>query len=113
MDFARVFGREFYDQAKPERAFSCHARRRWLILKGSKKQVGPNKWSLHVELEQGIDGKRKQKHLHFTGTARQAEVELRRLLTAISDGSLVHGGRLNVADLMTRWLDSEQRSVSW
>jgi hypothetical protein len=82
-------------------------------LKGSKKRIGPNKWRLVLDLERGLDGKRKQHRTHFTGTDRQAEVELRRLLTAVSDGSLVYSGLLNVADLMTRWLDSEQRSVSW
>ncbi len=82
-------------------------------MKGHIRPRGPGSWELKFDM--GCDpltGRRVTKYRTIRGSKRHAQQELRRMLTAVDEGSHADPGKLTVGDWLEQWLDEAQHSVS-
>ena len=82
-------------------------------MAGSVRQRGPTSWELAVYL--GFDhqaGKRRYAKKTVRGTLRQAERELARFVTEVTDGGRVPTGPVSLDEVLTRWLASRKAHLS-
>lgn len=71
---------------------------------------GPFKWGLVLDLDPVVDPvtgarKRKQKWISFTGTKKEADTELRRLLGDVDKGQFVEPSKLTFIAYMADWIE--------
>jgi len=53
-----------------------------------------------------LTGKRRQRNKSIKGTKRNAEAELRKILTALDSGVYIKPTKLTVGDLLRQWLEN-------
>jgi integrase len=83
------------------------------MAKGHIRARGPGAWELKYDA--GIDpvtGRRVTKYKTVRGAKRDAQRELRAILTAIDGGAYVDPTKLTVAEWLRQWLDEAQHSVA-
>ncbi len=68
-------------------------------------------WYVRVELPRSADGKRRQRRETVRGTKAEAQRRLRELLREVETGGYAEGGRMSIADLAQRWLQSVEHRV--
>ena len=74
-------------------------------MKGHIKQRSKGSWTLWVDLGRDPEtGKRKQQTLTVHGTKKDAERELRKILTCIEGGAYVKPTKLTLAEFLEEWL---------
>jgi integrase len=71
---------------------------------GTIEQRSPGSYRIRYDAGEGPDGKRIQKSVTVRGTKKEAEAELRRLLTDAAGGTVVNAGKLTVGTFLQRWL---------
>lgn len=81
------------------------------ILDRATKKPLPNRWELRFELPR-VNGERKTGTKAFTGTKRQAEVELRKILTAADKGESVAPSKGSVGEHLKHWLCAVKPTVT-
>jgi integrase len=81
-------------------------------MKGCIYPRGERKWALVIDLPRGTDGKRKQKWHTITGTKKDAERELTRLLHELNTGGYVEPSKLTVGKHLEQWLKDIQPTVT-
>ncbi|TET41273.1 MAG: hypothetical protein E3J66_05545 [Dehalococcoidia bacterium] len=76
-------------------------------MKGHIKQRSKGSWTLWLDLGRDSEtGKRKQQTLTVRGSKKDAERELRALLTRIEGGAYVKPAKLTVGEYLEQWLES-------
>ncbi len=81
-------------------------------MRGSIRVKKPGTWELVVDIGRDpLTRRRRQRSRTFHGTKREAERELRRLVTSVEDGRLT-GTDVVVADLLGRWLELASDQLS-
>ena len=74
-------------------------------MKGYIRKRGKGSWSLWVDIERDLEtGKRKQQTLTVRGSKKDAERELRVILTSIEAGTCIKPTKLTVAEYLQQWL---------
>ncbi len=82
-------------------------------MKGHFRSRSAGSWELKYDLGRDpLTGKRITKFKIIKGTKRDAEKELRRLLTMVDTGVYADAGKLSVGQYLQQWLDEAQHSVS-
>ena len=74
-------------------------------MKGHIRKRGKESWALVIDLGRDSGGKRKQKWHTIHGTKKDAQRELRRLLTSLDEGIYVEPTKITVASYLNTWLD--------
>ena len=81
-------------------------------MKGHIRQRGPGSWELKFDVgADPVTGRRITRYKTVRGAKRDAQQELRRLLTAVDVGTYVEPNRLTIAELLTRWLVAVEPNV--
>lgn len=83
------------------------------MAKGHIRQRGPNAWELKYDT--GVDpvsGKRITKFKTVHGAKRDAQRELRNILTAVEGGTYADAGKLTVGAWLQQWLTEAQHKVT-
>src|SRR3954451_18493213 len=83
------------------------------MAKGHIRPRGRGAWELKYDV--GTDpatGRRVTKYRTVRGAKRDAQRELRNILTAIEDGTLTDPGKLTVGGWLQQWLDEAQHTVA-
>src|SRR5688572_672448 len=78
-------------------------------MKGNITQRGER--SFRLKFDAGRDpatGKRLTRFVTFRGTKREAQKELARLISQVSDGSYIEPQKLTVADYIRQWIDNAE-----
>jgi integrase len=76
-------------------------------MKGHIRKRGKGSWSLWVDIGRDLEtGKRKQQTLTVRGSKKDAERELRAILTRIEGGAHVKPTKLTVGEYLEQWLQS-------
>ena len=78
-------------------------------MRGNVTQRGER--SFRLKFDAGGDlatGKRLTRFVTFRGTKREAQKELARLISQVSDGSYIEPAKLTVADYVRRWIDNAE-----
>ena len=78
---------------------------------GTLRKRGDRYWIIVVELPR-LNGRRRQSRSAFKGTKREAQRELTRLQALALEPTYADSGRMTVALLLQRWLDSSERALS-
>jgi integrase len=74
-------------------------------MKGHLRERGENAWAIILDIGRDPEtGRRRQKWHTFHGTTREAQREMRRLLTALDAGTYIEPGKILVKDFLERWL---------
>jgi integrase len=73
-------------------------------MKGTIKQRSARSYSLIIDLPRQRGEKRKQKWITYRGTKREAQKELARLITEMSDDSFQEPSKTTLAQFFERWL---------
>lgn len=73
-------------------------------MKGHVRKRGKRSWAIVVDLGRDATGKRRQKWHAVTGTKKDAERELNKLLHEMNTGSYVEPARMTVGEYLDRWL---------
>jgi integrase len=81
-------------------------------VKGHIRERSPGRWAIIIDVGDPETGKRRQKWHTFKGTKKQAEVECRKLLTAIDNDTYVDPQRQTVAEFLDRWLGYAKTQVA-
>lgn len=81
-------------------------------MRGHIRKRGDRSWSIVIDLERGLDGKRRQKWIADKGSKRDAERRLAEVLSARQTGTLADLGRLTVADWLAEWLANRQGQIA-
>ncbi len=82
-------------------------------MRGHIRKRGQSSWAIIVDIGPDSQGKRRQKWHTVTGTKREAERALARLINEISTGAYVEPSRVLLSDYLRRWLnDYAQPKVS-
>ena len=63
-------------------------------------------WTIWWDEPREIDGKRRQRNKSIKGTKREAEAELRKILTALDSGHYIKPTKMTVGDLLGQWLEN-------
>ena len=80
-------------------------------MTGHIRKRGKN-WSIVLDFPRSVEGKRRQKWITVRGSKKDAERELRRLLSDLDSGSCVEPSKLTVAEFLERWLKHATDKVS-
>ena len=83
------------------------------MAKGHIRQRGPGAWELKYDV--GLDpvtGRRVTKTKTVHGAKRDAQRELRAVLTALDGGTYADPSKLTVAQWLAQWLDEAQHGVA-
>ena len=76
-------------------------------MKGHIKQRSKGSWTIWVDLGRDLEsGKRKQQTMTVHGSKKDAERELRTVLTRIEGGAYVKPAKLTVGEYLEQWLQS-------
>jgi len=76
-------------------------------MKGHIRKRGKGSWSLWVDVGRDLEtGKRKQQTLTVHGNKKDAERELRAVLTRIEGGAYIKPTKLTVGEFLTQWLEN-------
>ncbi len=79
---------------------------------GHIRQRGRNSWELKFDAAHDpITGKRKVKFKTVRGSKREAQIELRKLLTAVESGTHADAGKLTLGKWLTTWMDGRRHSL--
>jgi integrase len=82
-------------------------------MKGHLRKRGDRSWAIVLELDRDPEtGKRRQKWHSVSGTKRDAERELSRILNDRQSGAYSEPSKLTVAEYLERWLESVEGSVA-
>ncbi len=73
-------------------------------MRGHIKKRGKNSWSIVVALGRDVSGKRRQKWHTVSGTKRDAEQELTRILKQLDEGKYVNPSKITVKEHLENWL---------
>lgn len=77
-------------------------------MRGHIRRRGAKSWELKFDLGRDpLTGKRQIRHVSFKGTKREAEVELRRQLGQVDEGTFIDPHKMTLADWLRQWLDTE------
>lgn len=80
------------------------------MARGSIVRRSPRSWGLRVELEPDLEtGRRRQRRETITGTKKQAQERLAKLLTEVHAGQVGNAGAMTVGDLLDRFLEEHAR----
>lgn len=83
------------------------------MAEGSVRQRSPGSWEVKYDLGRDPQtGKRITKFKTVKGTKRDAQKELRRLLTTVDSGTHVDPGKMTVAEWLGEWLKEAKATVS-
>lgn len=80
-------------------------------MRGHVQQRGPRSWRLKVFVGRSADGRKRYLERTVSGTKREAERELSRLLVEVDEGRHVAAGPVASGELLDRWLDVKRLSV--
>ena len=82
-------------------------------MKGHIRQRGPTAWEIKYDAPADpVTGRRVTKTKTMHGAKRDAQRELRAILTAIDGGGYVEPSKLTLADWLRQWLDEAQHAVA-
>ena len=73
-------------------------------MKGTLKQRSKGTWTIILDLERDVSGKRRQKWHTVSGTKRNAEEELTRILQQLDEGKYVNPSKITVKEHLDNWL---------
>ena len=83
------------------------------MSQGSIRARGKGAWELKYDVgHDPVTGRRMTKYATVRGAKRDAQKELRRRLNAVDQGRHADPGKMTVGDLLKRWLEEAQSSVS-
>ncbi len=82
-------------------------------MTGSIRNRGRGTWGLTISLGRDQDGKRIRRYYTFKGTKRDAERELRRLLTQLEGGPMPSNERIKLHDWFPRWIEEYGILQGW
>jgi integrase len=83
------------------------------VAKGHIRARGPGAWELKYDVGANLaTGQRITKYKTVRGTKRDAQRELRAILTSVDDGVYADPGRMTVAEWLAKWLDEAQHTVA-
>ncbi len=80
-------------------------------MKGSIRKTGENKWRLVFDLDRGIDGKRRQKVVRFSGNKKEAEKNLRDVIKEYEEGNYIDPSEQTLGEFLDYWLDMVKGAV--
>jgi integrase len=80
-------------------------------MKGSMRKTGENRWRLVFDLDRGIDGKRRQKVVRFTGNKSSAEKKLRDIINESELGQRIDPSNQTLAEYLVYWLGMVKPSI--
>lgn len=81
-------------------------------MRGSVRKRGRGSWRVVVDVERGLDGKRKQMTFTVRGTKKDAEAALSKVLADIENGGFVEPSKLTVGEFLERWLKHVETKTS-
>jgi hypothetical protein len=79
---------------------------------GHIRQRSPGSFEVRYDIAPDASGKRRTRTITIRGSRRDAEIELRRRLSAIDAGEHVDPTKTTVAGWLTRWLEIVRTEVS-
>ena len=74
-------------------------------MKGHIRKRGERSWAVVLDVGRDAEGKRRQKWHRVSGTKKDAQRELNRLLFELDEGIYIEPAKLSVGDYLERWLD--------
>lgn len=80
-------------------------------MRGHLQQRGDDAWRLKVYVGRSPDGRKRYVERTFTGTRREAERELARLVVDAGEGRFSASAPMTFGELLDRWLAVKERSV--
>lgn len=80
-------------------------------MRGHIQQRGPRSWRIKAYLGRDAEGRKRYTQRTITGTRRDAERELSRLLVEVDEGRHAAAGPLSFGELLDRWLDVKRLAV--
>ena len=80
-------------------------------MRGHIQQRGKDKWRIKAYVGRDASGKKRYVQRTVTGTHREAERELSRLLVEVDEGRFVASPAMTLNDLLDRWLDVKRQAV--
>ena len=81
-------------------------------LKPRKNKDGSTSYQITIELDRDpITGKRKRHYVTVNGTKKQAQIELRRLLTEYESGNIVNPSTMPLKAWVTQWLNDYNPNI--
>ena len=82
-------------------------------MRGSIRRRGKRSWELRFDQLRGADGARRQRHVSFQGTRKQAEQELTRLVREAQTGSVVDPSRVTLGEfLIDHWFRVHRQRIA-
>ncbi len=81
-------------------------------MKGHITKRSPGTWSIVIELGRDNNGKRKQQWSTVNGTKKEAETEMRRIITSIENGDYIEPSKLTVGKYLERWLEQIKPTIT-
>jgi integrase len=73
-------------------------------MKGHIRRRGQRSWAIVIDVGRDVTGRRKQRWHTVTGTKRDAERELARVVNSLNTGEYVEPSRLTVREYLNYWL---------
>jgi integrase len=75
-------------------------------MKGHIRKRGKNSWGIVIDLGRDAGGKRKQKWHSISGTKREAQAELTRILHQLGEGTYIAPNKMTVSQYLKHWLEN-------
>jgi integrase len=80
-------------------------------MQGSIRKRGNGRWEIQIYIGKDEKGRYRRRYFQFTGSKREAEVELRRRIRELESGVEHEKGKLTVIDYLNRYLGEREPSL--